>query len=68
MFSYSIEIWIENFLNKTSPTLNNLPPCPFAKQALINNKIKIHQRPNGLCDRVVKGCVRPLGGSHSPEV
>ena len=43
MFDDSIKIWIENFLNKTSPTLNNLPPCPFAKQALITNKIKIHE-------------------------
>jgi len=43
MLSDSVKLWIENFLDKASPTLNNLPPCPFAKQALITNKIKIHE-------------------------
>ena len=43
MLADSVKIWIENFLDKASPTLNNLPPCPFAKQALLTNKIKIHE-------------------------
>lgn len=43
MLEQSINEWIENFLNIPTPTLNNLPPCPFAKQALISNKIVINQ-------------------------
>lgn len=27
--------WILNFLSKPEPLLNNLPPCPFARQASI---------------------------------
>lgn len=43
MLEQSIREWIEKFLNTPSKTLNNLPPCPFAKQALITDKIVIQQ-------------------------
>jgi len=32
--------WIINFLDVPQAVLNNIAPCPFAKNALINNKIK----------------------------
>jgi hypothetical protein len=32
--------WIVNFLDVPQAVLNNIAPCPFAKTALINNKIK----------------------------
>jgi hypothetical protein len=32
--------WIINFLDVPHAMLNNIAPCPFAKTALINNKIK----------------------------
>ena len=35
----NINKWIENFLSVNNPTFNNLPPCPFAKQAMLDNKI-----------------------------
>jgi len=31
--------WIVNFLDIPQAVLNNIAPCPFAKAALINNKI-----------------------------
>lgn len=43
MLAHSVTKWITEFLDIPSETLNNLPPCPFAKQALLTNKIKIHQ-------------------------
>lgn len=43
MFTQSIHDWIDNFLCKNNPAFNNLPPCPFAKQALLENKIKCIQ-------------------------
>jgi hypothetical protein len=32
--------WIINFLDVPQSLLNNIAPCPFAKTALINNKIR----------------------------
>lgn len=32
--------WIINFLDIPQTVLNNIAPCPFAKAALLNNKIK----------------------------
>lgn len=40
MFEAHINDWIENFLSVPTETFNNLPPCPFAKQAMIDKKIK----------------------------
>lgn len=36
-----ISKWITEVLDKPQPWLNNLPSCPYAKQALINNRIDI---------------------------
>tara|TARA_R100000030_G_scaffold25656_2_gene18659 strand:- start:9966 stop:10469 length:504 start_codon:yes stop_codon:yes gene_type:complete len=38
-YEQSIKDWIENFLCKENPAFNNLPACPFAKQAMLDNKI-----------------------------
>jgi len=43
MLEQHIQEWVETFLNVPSETLNNLPPCPFAKQALITDKIVIRE-------------------------
>jgi hypothetical protein len=32
--------WIVNFLDIPQSVLNNIAPCPFAKTAMLNNKIK----------------------------
>ena len=36
-----IRSWITNFLSKPNPLLNNFPPCPFAKKALIDERVQI---------------------------
>jgi hypothetical protein len=33
--------WMVDFVEKPNPLLNNWAPCPFARQARINNKIEI---------------------------
>ena len=40
MFEQHIHKWIETFLSIPCETFNNLPPCPFAKQAMLENKIQ----------------------------
>jgi len=43
-----LERWIENFLDKPHPLLDGWAPCPFARQAQMQNKIKwvIHESPS----------------------
>lgn len=42
--------WITDVLSKPEPLLNNLPSCPFAKAALIDNKVKFITSNNYLED------------------
>lgn len=35
-----LESWIKGFLSTPHPLLSNFPPCPYAKKALADNKIK----------------------------
>lgn len=44
-----IEQWIVDFVEKPTPLLNGWPPCPYARQARINNKVDIRQ-----------GCFNPI--------
>ena len=32
--------WISDFVSKPNPLLNDFPPCPFAKQAVLEKKIE----------------------------
>ncbi len=36
-----IRKWINDFVTKPNPLLNNMPPCPFAKQGILENKVDI---------------------------
>jgi len=36
-----ISDWINNTLSKPNPVFNNLPACPYAKQAWIENKVEV---------------------------
>lgn len=36
-----IRRWVENTLSVPSPIFNNLPPCPYSREALLNNKVNI---------------------------
>ena len=31
--------WLVDFVEKPNPLLNNWPPCPYARQARLSNKI-----------------------------
>ena len=33
--------WLVDFVEKPNPLLNNWPPCPYARQARVSNKIHI---------------------------
>jgi hypothetical protein len=33
--------WVENTLSVPSPIFNNLPPCPYSREALLRNKVDI---------------------------
>ena len=36
-----IEKWIMEFLSVPNPEFNGLPPCPYAKQVWLNNRVKV---------------------------
>jgi hypothetical protein len=38
-----IKDWILTRLSTAHPAFNNLPPCPFAKEALLTKKVRIHR-------------------------
>ena len=35
-----IKDWIEDFVTKPNPVFGDLPPCPFARKAMLENKVK----------------------------
>jgi len=37
--TFYIKKWIDDFVSKPNPDLNNFPPCPYAKQAILDNKV-----------------------------
>lgn len=41
--------WIVDFVEKPNPLLNNWAPCPYARQARVNNRVDIRQ-----------GCFNPI--------
>tara|TARA_Y100001970_G_scaffold193744_1_gene235462 strand:- start:15535 stop:16035 length:501 start_codon:yes stop_codon:yes gene_type:complete len=36
-----IHEWMETFVEKSNPKFGNMPPCPYARQARLQNKIDI---------------------------
>lgn len=36
-----IRAWVENTLSVPSPLFNNLPPCPYSREALLKNRVDI---------------------------
>jgi hypothetical protein len=38
---FKLNQWLVDFVEKPNPLLNNWPPCPYARQARISNKIHI---------------------------
>ena len=35
-----VKDWIEDFVTKPNPVFGDLPPCPFARKAMLENKVK----------------------------
>ena len=38
-----IRSWITKFVSRPNPLLNNFPPCPFAKKAMLDDRIDIYK-------------------------
>lgn len=38
-----IQNWINNFVSKPNPVFGNLPPCPFARKAIVDNKVEFQE-------------------------
>ena len=38
-----IKDWIKTFVTKPNPVFGNLPPCPFAQQAIVDNKVEFQE-------------------------
>ncbi len=38
-----IKNWIKTFVTKPNPVFGNLPPCPFAQQAIVDNKVEFQE-------------------------
>ena len=36
-----ITMWMTDFVEKSHPSLGNWPPCPYARQARMTDKIKV---------------------------
>jgi hypothetical protein len=49
-FEIYLRDWITNVLDKPQPWLNNLPSCPYAKQALINNRVDFRRSHSYVAD------------------
>ena len=37
----TIQKWIRNFVTKPNPVFGNLPPCPYARKAWKDKKVKV---------------------------
>ncbi len=40
-----IKHWINSFITKPNPVFGNLPPCPFARKAMIEDKVTFVELP-----------------------
>lgn len=42
----AIREWIDDFVSRPNPLLNNFPPCPFAKKAMMDNRVAVYKFKN----------------------
>ncbi len=40
-----IRTWLDEFVTKPNPVFGNLPPCPFARKAILDNKVHFVEMP-----------------------
>ena len=53
----TIKNWIREFVTKPNPVFGNLPPCPFARKAIVDNKVEYVEL-NALADwRTIYGMI-----------
>ncbi len=53
----TIKNWISEFVTKPNPIFGNLPPCPFAQKAIVDNKVDFTEL-NGAADwRTIYGII-----------
>ena len=45
----TIKNWINDFVTKPNPVFGNLPPCPFARKAIVDNRV-VFQEMTGITD------------------
>ena len=38
-----IQNWINNFVSQPNAVFGNLPPCPFARKAIVDNKVEFQE-------------------------
>ena len=41
----TIRNWIKDFVTKPNPVFGDLPPCPFAQKAIVDNKVEFVEVP-----------------------
>ena len=46
----SIVKWMENFVEQPHPSFGNMPPCPYARQFRLQNKVKIIETQTAIWD------------------
>lgn len=52
----SIVNWMEKFVEKPHPSFGDLPPCPYARQFRMQNKIKIVESKVAIWNTAQKQC------------
>tara|TARA_B100000900_G_scaffold373892_1_gene354798 strand:+ start:1367 stop:1780 length:414 start_codon:yes stop_codon:yes gene_type:complete len=67
MYKENIIAWIENDLSTPNPRFNNLPRCPYAKRAVMDNKILFENIQSGFYN-VVKRLVETWDDSYDIAV
>ena len=35
--------WIEEFVTQPNPVFGNMPPCPYARQAMVQDRVTVHE-------------------------
>ena len=51
--------WIMDFVERPNPRLNKWPPCPFARQARLQNQISIRKGLDPFADLLCLGSITP---------
>ena len=42
----TIKNWISDFVTKPNPVFGDLPPCPFAQKAMVDNRVEFLEMPS----------------------